>query len=388
MEVAIDAAVRPKKVFVTASARCAECHEKMYDEWKTSLHARAADSPLYVAAREDAGNETCGDRCHRPLANVLGDGDTIAREGITCDVCHTLREPKPSPKGGEFRLAIDDMVKYGPRCDLEDHYFHRMGCSTEHATAEICGGCHWWERDGIPVFTEYKDWRDGPDAKKGVVCQDCHMPGERASLAEGSPIRTGVPHHGLLGIAGDLRKRAVALEATVKAGDAGAIVIDVAVTNTTAGHTVPSGLPERRLVIRATSNVDPASDSTPIASASTAIGRFLVDDAGTPVPFWRATKVAEDTRIASGATWKHTFTLLEPGAKGTVQISVTWHAMDPVIASALSLPASTVEAHELVTLAVPFGVVTAAGRAKLPKTVRHVPPPPGKRGMQKKAKAP
>ena len=108
--------------------------------------------------------------------------------------------------GGNFRLAVDDMVKYGPRCDLKDHYFHRMGCSPEHREAALCGACHWWEPKGIPVFTEYADWKAGPEAAKGTQCQDCHMPKERAAIAVGSPVRTGVPHHGLLGLAQDLAR--------------------------------------------------------------------------------------------------------------------------------------------------------------------------------------
>ena len=100
-----------------------------------------------------------------------------------------------------------------------------MGCSPEHKQAELCGTCHWWEPKGIPVFTEYADWKAGPEAAKGTPCQDCHMPKERAALATGSPVRTGVPHHGLLGIAKDLRTRALGLEVTVK-DDAGALAVD------------------------------------------------------------------------------------------------------------------------------------------------------------------
>ena len=71
----------------------------------------------------------------------------------------------------------------------------------EHTEAELCGSCHWWEPKGVPVFTEYADWKAGPAAAKGAPCQSCHMPKERAAIATGSPVRAGVPHHGLLGLA-------------------------------------------------------------------------------------------------------------------------------------------------------------------------------------------
>ena len=217
---AVEAPAPAPRQFVTAASRCGECHEKMFDEWKPSAHARAASSPLYVAARAAAAGAGAGagcDRCHAPFARVTaGDkaGEKVAKEGVTCDVCHTLREPAPAAAGGGFRLASDDMVKYGPRCDLEDHYFHRMGCSPEHQQAELCGACHWWEPNGVPVLTEFVDWRDGPAGqldkagKPRTPCQGCHMPGARAALATGGTVRERVPHHGLLGAAGDLRARA------------------------------------------------------------------------------------------------------------------------------------------------------------------------------------
>jgi len=90
-------ALRPSKVFVDGAGRCGECHEKMFDEWETSAHARAATSPVYLAALASSGNEQCGTRCHAPLATAMGAKDMVTSEGVTCDVCHTLRDPKPSP---------------------------------------------------------------------------------------------------------------------------------------------------------------------------------------------------------------------------------------------------------------------------------------------------
>ncbi len=387
--VAIDAAVRAKKSFVHGSARCAECHEKMYEEWKPSAHAHAASSPLYLAARKAAGNEQCGARCHTPLANVLGDGDPVAAEGITCDVCHTVRDPKPSAKGGEMTLAVDDMVKYGPRCDLEDHYFHRMGCSKEHSTAQICGSCHWWERNGIPVFTEYKDFMDTDDAKKGVVCQDCHMPGEKASLAEGSPVRADVPHHGLLGVTNDLRARMLAVEVRVMAvpplegSVADGVHVEVDVTNTTAAHYIPSGLPERRIEVRAQVIDDKGLAQN--VGQTWALGRRLGDKNDEFAPFWRATKVVEDTRIPPGGVWLGGPWRSTAPHSGKVVVEVVYRGLAEEAAKLLGV--TDVEEQVLAKLEVPFGPPSGMTRVKLPKTVSFVPPSPGKRAKQK-AKAP
>jgi hypothetical protein len=338
------------RVFVTAASRCGECHAKMFDEWSGSAHARAASSPVYRAALASAKDATC-DRCHAPLGAVVA-RDAVAMEGVTCDVCHTLRDPEPAVTGGGFQLAVDDMVKFGPRCDLADHYFHRMGCSPEHEQAAICGSCHWWEPDGLPVITEYADWRAGPAA--GTPCQGCHMPSEEASLAVGSPARTGVPHHGLLGLATDLRRRALTLEVSSRHDAAAAeTTVTVTLTNTNAGHFVPAGLPERRIAVRVTVGGEVQSRS---------LGRHLVDGAGADAPFWRATKVASDTRIAPRASRRETFTFR---ARDTALVEVVHRALSENVARELGIEV----VEELLTRA----------RVKVGKTSIVKPPPPGER---------
>jgi hypothetical protein len=335
----------------------------MFDEWEVSAHAKAVSSAFYKASVAAAKDESC-DRCHAPLAHVAPRDITVS-EGVTCDVCHTLREPQPSVEGGAFTLAVDDMVKYGPRCDLEDHYFHRMGCSKEHREAPLCGTCHWWEPKGIPVFTEYADWKAGPEAAKGTQCQDCHMPKERAEIATGSPVRTGVPHHGLLGVAQDLRKRALGLDVTVK-DEAGTLAVTVTVRNNNAGHAVPAGLPERRVVVRARV-VDAAGGQ--VAADTRALGRVLVDDKGNEVPFWRATKVGADTRIAVGGTWQDTFKLAAANI-GTLEVDVVYRGASESIAKELAL--AEIEETPMVSAKIRLG-------GALPKSASIKPPPPGKR---------
>jgi hypothetical protein len=371
--VASDAFVPPAdarelKLFITSSGRCGECHVKMWDEWQSSGHAKAATSPVYKASIASAKDPTC-ERCHAPIATE-SPKDVVAAEGVTCDVCHTLREPRPARDGGSWRLAVDDMVKYGPRCDLKDHYFHRMGCSPEHKTAEICGTCHWWEPNGLPVFTEYADWKAGPQAAEGLQCQDCHMPKEKAQIAEGSPFRQGVPHHGLLGLANDLRSRALGLEVKVdKAGDA--LAIGLVVTNNNAGHAVPAGLPEHRIVVRV--KVLDAKGSA-LAGDTRTLGRKLVDMTGAEVPFWRATRVESDTRITVGGKWSDTMHLPAANA-ASVSVDVVYRGLSD--AAAEQLHVTDVEEIPMVRASVKLG-------GALPKTATVKPPPPGKRPPKKK----
>ena len=340
----------------------------MFDEWERSAHARSASSPLYVAAAAAAKQPECA-HCHTPLV-AEAPTDPVSTEGVTCDVCHTLRDPKPAASGAGFHLAIDDMVKFGPRCDLKDHYFHRMGCSPEHKEAAICGSCHWWEPKGLPVFTEYPDWRDGPAAKEDLPCQGCHMSKSKAALAVGAPVRDGVPDHGLLGIAGDLRLRALSLDVAVK-DTAGELSATVTLTNVGAGHPIPAGLPERRIVVTARIRDEAGQE---VAIDRRVFGRVLVDASGTEVPFWRASKVGEDTRILPGGTRTMTFTF-QPAGAGTLEIEVEHRAASEAMAKALGQ--TEIDHHAMTSAKVPFGAPRAGGRAKLPKTVTVKPPRAG-----------
>ena len=297
----------------------------MYDEWKTSAHARAGSSPLYAGIHALSHDATC-DRCHEPLARRVRN-TRVVDEGVTCEVCHTLDKVDVTATGASWKLRLGEQIKFGPLCDAKDHYFHRMGCSPLHATAQICAACHFYERTvggtQLPIYTEYAEWRDEYKNPK-VPCQHCHMPGYRGEVAEGAGERSGVPHHGLLGDTGELRKRALAATATVHAKD-GHVEIDVVVRNKGAGHRVPTGSPGRRIVVRAT-----AGDGGPVAEY--AFGRFLVDADGHPAPWFRATRVDHDNRIPpKGSATAHL--TLEAGSAHVVELVIEWQAMDREIAS-------------------------------------------------------
>ena len=76
----------------------------------------------------------------------------------------------------------------------------------------------------------------------------------------------------MLGSAADLRRRALALE--VSSHDdpkSDLVVVDVTLTNATAGHHVPAGVPERRIVVRVSVGGEMSSQE---------LGRVLVDAAG------------------------------------------------------------------------------------------------------------
>jgi len=307
-------------------------------------------------------------RCHQPLLGQAPPSEPAVAEGVTCDVCHTMREVEPGASRSTFVLDVSNNVKYGPRCNLEAHYFHDMGCSPLHETAEQCAACHNWKRTlasgaELPVLTSYADWLASPYPGEGKQCQDCHMPGQSAILAEGSPEREDVPHHGLLGAEGQLRKRAVGLSAHVE--DAGpAVKAAITIINRGAGHYVPTGLPARRLVLRVSTR---ASDGSVVKEREQSFGRILVDDEGNEVPFYAATRVADDSRIGPRQE-RVVEVLLDAPRAGELRVELIWRPFSPAIAKALALAEPPAD-ELLAVLTVPLSAPSPKGRAGLPTKV-------------------
>jgi len=303
----------------------------MEGEWRGSAHARADTDPIYVAIRERVGGARC-DRCHAPLRGRVDDDDVVG-EGVTCEVCHTMDRVTPARSGASFRLRLEGNVRYAARCDAHNQYFHRMGCSPLHAQATFCAACHYWYAGpggALPVLTEWEEWQSGPWADE--PCQTCHMPGARAELAVGAGARDGVPHHGMMGRAGELRSRALSLDASATVEGA-SVVVSVSVRNERAGHSVPTGLPERRVVVRA---IGLDATGGEVARAEHAFGRRLVDAQGAEAPFWDAERVASDDRIAPHQQAEVRLTLTAAGIE-RVEVTVDWQAFSPAIATRIGV---------------------------------------------------
>jgi hypothetical protein len=234
-------------------------------------------------------------------------------------------------------MELWDNIKYAQYCDAKNHYFHRMGCSPLHEESHYCAACHLLYRpvDGgidLPVFTEYDEWLAGPYAAAGKDCQVCHMPGERAEVAQGSPPRDGVTHHGFLAQDGALRRRALGLRAAF-AGEAKTLSVTVWVKNDGAGHYVPTGLPGKRLIVRVRTE---DLEGREVARVERRYGRVLVDAAGTEVPFYAAVRLAEDTRLAPKEVRTEHFELAAPPL-GQVHVEVLWRGVEPEVARALGV---------------------------------------------------
>ena len=305
-------------------------------QWRTSAHAIADRTPLFRAMKQAAGSEADCLRCHAPLTGQVDPALQASKEAITCDACHLLRHVVPSRQGATLVHELGDNVKFGPFCDLPDNYFHKVGCSPLHAESAFCGGCHLYyvpTRQGpLPVFTEYEEWLALGEKTETQTCQSCHMPGGTAEIAVGATSRIGVGHHGFFGDQRTLRRTALAVSASLRQSPQ-LLRVQLSVSNNLAQHSVPTGLPGRRVRL-AVSVEDPAG--AVVERKELFFARILVDDTGVEVPFYAATRVGSDNRLLADETRQVSFELKAPAA-GVVRIEVDWLATGDEVGQTLAV---------------------------------------------------
>src|SRR5262245_37783477 len=87
---------------------CEGCHPDQFREWSGSMHAYAAQDPVFLAMNARGQRETQGAlgtfcvNCHAPVAVRQGltkDGLNLAslpasKKGVTCYFCHSVNEVK------------------------------------------------------------------------------------------------------------------------------------------------------------------------------------------------------------------------------------------------------------------------------------------------------
>ena len=161
----------------------------------------------------------------------------LVSEGITCAVCHVRKDN--DGKG----------VIIGPRGSKSAP--HRVKKDTKHLET-ICHRCH--DPGPVEITPQFFCWfesRRENASNKG--CVDCHMPKANAVPAVGQPAREIASHWWRGGGPPKTTDRppgdvGLKISAT-RTGD----VVKVVLEHDGAGHFVPSGDPERHLLVKVTS---------------------------------------------------------------------------------------------------------------------------------------
>jgi len=237
------------------AAECGACHQEIYAEWRTTMHAAAYTDPFFQAYWQKDEYEWSCLTCHTPLENQLKKrivefkgGDfyqpkfadnsrfdaELQQEGITCAACH-----------------VRDGVVYGPYPAEQLNAPHPVGFDERFLSESLCLDCHEvpakpfsFLRSGI--CGTGGEWVDGPYIKQGYRCQTCHMPEVTRPLMAGKKAHKGGRH---LWRGGNSPEQvAKALTITAKHQDG---TINVDITNSGAGHNFPTGDPDREVFITA-----------------------------------------------------------------------------------------------------------------------------------------
>lgn len=218
---------------------------------------------------------TCA-TCHVPLLALQSpyhadpnQAAGAAAEGVTCDLCHKIQDVRLRPDGlpdpglpGVLSLVLlrpheGEQVFIGPFDDTpgEDIY------SALQDDSRICAACHSGQFWDVPIYDSFGEWLRSPysDPAAGQTCQDCHMPhtgatafvqlppDEMAQIASRSPDT--IFSHRMPGAADQTLLENTATLALETQRSADRLRVTVRVTNSGAGHHIPTDSPLRSLIL-------------------------------------------------------------------------------------------------------------------------------------------
>ncbi|HYM09186.1 MAG TPA: hypothetical protein VEU62_00565, partial [Bryobacterales bacterium] len=182
---------------------------------------------------------------HQPVLETNARFDArLSTEGVTCAVCH-----------------VRDGVVLGPWGDSKAP--HAVRQDPRLLSEQVCAQCHQATASYTDIlvctFDTAHEWRASPYATEGRACPSCHMPEVRRAVAIGGPVRDARRH---LFFGSKIPKREHLGEGERRYYDLYPSGLSVAIagegpawklvlTNAHAGHLLPTGDPERFILVKA-----------------------------------------------------------------------------------------------------------------------------------------
>ncbi|MGQ0504045.1 MAG: multiheme c-type cytochrome [Myxococcaceae bacterium] len=344
------ACTKPEQYTLTREAlldpvSCKGCHPDTYDDWAGSMHAYAAEDPVFIAMNRRGQRETQGAmgkfcvQCHAPVAFREGlstDGLNLAElpsamRGVTCFACHSVDNVEGT-HNNPLRIAEDGVMRGGIRDPLRNGA-HASAYSALHdrdrsESSFLCGACHDVVTDhGATIERTFAEWQVSVFGKStgGTSCGQCHMPQSAeprpVAAVTNAPLRRSHSHRWpAVDVAltpfpsMDLQRQEVqtALDNTLQSAlcvEQGGRRVHVILDNVGAGHSFPSGsAQDRRLWVEilgySGANVVYQSGAIPLGGDITALTDpdlwlmrdCMFDAAKAPVDmFWEAVTTEGNT---------------------------------------------------------------------------------------------
>ncbi len=310
---------------IESALSCKKCHEKVYDQWSSSQHARSTPvnnvlfAKIYELSQKDTDGQTklyCI-RCHAPVTQTNGDVDLlqeITNEGVTCDVCHSITQLSDHP-GSWPNVYEPGEVKRSARRDVEPEG-HKSAYSEIFENGKICSGCHGDMLDipgtrscgDLTICDTDFEWQGTTFAREGKSCVACHMTG----VVEKSFFRAekSIIQHDFPGAYSPAKLQAAAkLSLDIKEFE-GEVIARVEIVNDGVAHLLPTG-PPARLVFLKVSALDQNDreiwsnfESNQAVEDPFGIFHIVFADQNGKVPSmpWLAVRIVKDTRLRPGET--------------------------------------------------------------------------------------
>ena len=218
---------------------CNECHEKIYEEFQSSMHAKGYfNDTLHRKIADKVSTKTydCA-RCHMPMADNLkalisGDArpdknNKTHTDAISCYFCHTIAYVKKSHRfniNTKARQAANYKPTLYGRLDNPDDSDKHSSVNNPIYGQKVCMGCHSHKLNdnNVTIFRAMSEDQDS------TGCIKCHMP-EVSGGVEKMDKRARGQHasHRFLGIH-DEAFRKTGVDINISASQKG---IDVTLTN-------------------------------------------------------------------------------------------------------------------------------------------------------------
>jgi len=317
-----------------AGGACGNCHQPIYEEWRSDGHAQSAVSrrfqdTLDVLAQDyPEGVAVCWS-CHAPslepdrvtfdLRRMSG----VVAAGVHCDFCHKIREANFEHAGvthGRFGYDLlrpaDGQLFFGPLDDVnrgEDAYSPLM------SESRFCAACHEGTLFGVHVYGTWSEWLASPARRQGCQCQTCHM-APSGVLTNVAPASGGIErdpqtlasHTFLPGGREAMLRRALDVSADIDRRPS-SVEVSVRLDARDVGHRLPTGFIDRQLLLVVEAldaegqaarlligrRLPAAAGKELSGKAGRLFAKLLTDaDGESPAPFWRAGVSMSDTRLS------------------------------------------------------------------------------------------
>ena len=314
-----------------AAGNCATCH----------VPSAALSSPYGIDPNTVSGVEAQGshcDFCHKVAEVKLDPANGLPYENMPGVLSLVLR--RPSPERQLFFGPYDD-VDVGP-----DTF------SPLQRKSEYCAPCHNASFWGTPIYQSFAEWKASPysDPVSGKTCQDCHMKPDGIA-SNFAPGRGGLERdpvqiftHAFPGVDTKLLQNTATLRVDARQ-DGDKIHVEIGVTNSEAGHHIPTDHPMRNIILLIEAT-DAKGHKLALVDGPTVPewggkGPDPDDYAGRPgkgyakvlenlwtedspsVAYWRQTVILEDTRIPALATDISTYAFAAPMEAGPVKVTAS-----------------------------------------------------------------